>query len=184
MSRIFVACGALCFLMVVLVALWAYVLSNTVPHSWLVSSLPWPIACSSHGCITSKEWASQRSYDIAFAQKTAKVSPSNASTLTTLLRRHLITHATLQSPISPQDAVRYRTAILHDTDLATITPLGMSSFEQYDSTIVLPFLQQEALMQQTNISDTQTLYKNLAKQHPILLLLFHYHWNTDSGEVE
>ncbi|HSX24728.1 MAG TPA: hypothetical protein VLG69_02055 [Candidatus Andersenbacteria bacterium] len=184
MKRIVIWIFVACVLLLLFIGSELYVVSRSNPNSRIVSSFPWPIACSLRGCITSKDWALQRSYDTAFAQKTSKMIPSESSTLTTILRRHLISHANLQSSITPQDAVKYRTAILHTTDIATIRPLGMSSFDQYDTTIILPFLQQEALMKQNNIPDTEILYKNLAHQRPIFLLLFHYHWNTDRGEVE
>lgn len=152
--------------------------------AWIYAFKLWPIACSTRGCITKAEWVQQRAYDIAFAQATRKDQPSDTTTLTTVIRRHLISHAVLQSPVSSQDAVRYRTAILHTTDIATLKPLGITSFSIYDSQIILPFLQQEALMKQKNITNTEVLYKELASQRKIFLLLFHYRWNIDRGEVE
>lgn len=151
---------------------------------WTYTFSLWPIACSPRGCIAKSDWARQRTYDVAFAHETGKSFPSEASTLTTLIRRHLITHATLQSPISSQDVVRYRTAILHTTDVSVLQPLGISSFAEYDTNIILPFLEQEALMKQRNIANTDDLYKDLAHQRAIILLLFHYHWNIDRGEVQ
>jgi hypothetical protein len=175
--------GLISSIIILITCTFLYTLSFSDPNHTL-SKFYWPIACSTRGCVTSHEWVMQRSYDIAFAKKTGKTFPSDASTLTTILRRHLITHAQLQSPISTQDAVRYRTAILHTTDLSLLEPLGITSFAQYDTEIILPFLEQEALMKQKNISNTETLYKDLAGQRKIFLLLFHYHFNTNRGEAE
>jgi len=184
MTKIVVAILITGIIGIAIASAWASVLTHSESDTVLATFFPWPIACTVRGCITSQDWAMQRSYDIAFASKTGKSFPTEESTLTTLMRRHLITHARLQSPVSAQDAVRYRTAILHTTDISSIAPLGMSSFTQYDTTIILPFLQQEAFMKQENIADTNALYKKLAQARPIALLLFKYHWNIDRGEVE
>ena len=184
MNRLKIISAVIIAILLALISIWVYTLSFSNPTHVLSKTFPWPIACSTRGCITSQEWSRQRAYDIAFATATGKPMPSDAATLTTIMRRHLIAHATIQSPISLQDAVRYRTAILHTTDIATLRPLGITSFPDYDSNIILPFLEQEALMKQRNITNTDDLYKDLAHQRTIFLLLFHYHWNIDRGEVE
>ncbi|MCE9643524.1 MAG: hypothetical protein K8Q97_04430 [Candidatus Andersenbacteria bacterium] len=184
MNRLKVISTSIIIILIAFISIWAYTLSFSNPTHSISKAFPWPIACSTRGCITSQEWSHQRAYDIAFAAATGKTMPSDAATLTTIIRRHLITHAEIQSPISLQDAVRYRTAILHTTDISTLRPLGITSFADYDSNIILPFLEQEALMKQRNITNTDDLYKDLAHQRTIILLLFHYHWNIDRGEVE
>lgn len=184
MSKLKIIITGIITVLIAVIGIWIYTLSFSNPSHGLSKAFPWPIACSTRGCITSQEWSHQRAYDVAFAAATGKLMPSDAATLTTIMRRHLIAHAAIQSPISLQDAVRYRTAILHTTDIATLRPLGITSFADYDSNIILPFLEQEALMKQRNITNIDDLYKDLAHKRTIFLLLFHYRWNIDRGEVE
>ncbi len=163
--------------------LWVSTLNLQSPTTRASSLFPWPIACSWRGCITSKEWVLQRSYDVAFAKQTNKSQPTEAETLTTILRRHIISHASLASPVSIKDAVRYRTAILRNTEIDTLKPLGIASFPEYDSMVILPFLQQEALMQQRDIKNAKDLYADISKHRSLFLLLFQYQWNIDKGKV-
>lgn len=170
-------------ILIAIAGMWMKVLHAQSADSWVASRMPWPIACSTRGCITSSQWALQRSYDVAFAKETGKTIPTQADTLSTMIHRHLILHASLQSPVDIKDAVRYRTAILHTTDISTIQPLGIESFDTYDSMVILPFLEQEAYMKQNNIPDTATLYRALSSQRRIYLMLSKYRWDAASGEV-
>lgn len=142
-----------------------------------------PIACGSYGCIRASDLHKQQVYTAAFAQATNGQVPREAQVLTTLLRRYLLTHSLMPSAVSLEDARAYRTDVLHTTNITTIQELGFSSFDEYDEFVVIPFLQQEALMKQRHLDTPDALYAQLAQEHVILFLKPDYHWNKSTGEV-
>src|SRR3989344_3113982 len=142
-----------------------------------------PIACGSHGCIRKSDIAAQRVYDNAFARSTNSHEPVEQATLTTLVRRYLITHATTTSSVSLTDAELYRADILHATDPEIVQKLGFASFEEYDRLVLVPFLQQEALMKERHIKNPSALYARLAQEQSIFLSMNGYKWNKATGEV-
>lgn len=142
-----------------------------------------PIACGSHGCIRQTDVATQQAYDSAFARSTNARDVSEQATLTTLVRRYLLTHTSTTSSVSLDDAARYRTDILHTTDAAAVRQLGFSSLEEYDTVVLVPFLTQEALMKQRAITSPSVLYKQLAQEQRIFLFKKGYVWDKANGEV-
>ncbi len=103
------------------------------------ASFGFPIACGSYGCIRQTDVAAQKAYDSAFARSINARDVSEQATLTTLMRRYLIAHASVSVSISATDAARYRTNILYTTDVATVEKLGFSSLEEYDTVVLIPF---------------------------------------------
>lgn len=142
-----------------------------------------PIACGTHGCLRAAEFTQQRTYDSAFALSTQSTPPSIEVTLTTVLRRYLLAHAILSSPISLSDAARYRIDVLHMTDDAIAKGLGFFSLAEYDERVIVPFITQEALMQERHLDTPSTLYAQLAQEQWLLLLKPGYRWDRATGEV-
>ncbi len=142
-----------------------------------------PIACGSHGCIREADATAQHEYDSAFARSTNGHAPSEQATLTTLVRRYLLTHAATTSSVSLEDAEKYRADILHTTDQEVVKKLGFSSFEEYDKLVLIPFLLQESLMQERHIENPSALYVKLAQEQSILVFKKEYKWNKATGEV-
>ncbi len=142
-----------------------------------------PIACGSNGCIRNAEAISQEMHDRAFARSTNGHEPNMKEILTTVVRRYLLAHASITSIISISDAARYRTEVLHATDISALEKLGFSSFEEYDKLVLIPFLQQQALMKQRRIESPSALYAQLAQEQSIFLFKNGYRWNTATGEV-
>ncbi len=142
-----------------------------------------PLACGSNGCIRKHDFTQQRTYDIAFARSINAQPPSEVSTLTTMIRRYLLTHAMRSSSISSADAARYRSDVLHIAYIADITNLGYSSAEEYDRLVVIPFLTQEALIKERHTDNPSALYKQLAQEQYIVLFKSRYTWDRKIGEV-
>lgn len=142
-----------------------------------------PLACGWYGCIRNTDLMRQRTYNSAFARSTNSIVSSDQATLTTLMRRYALAHTSVPYSITPADAARYRTDVLHTTDVAAAKQLGFSSLQEYDQFVLIPFLTQEALMKARNIDNASALYKELAQEQPIFLFTQKYRWDRQTGEV-
>ena len=154
-------------------------LTNPIAHY-----VPWPIACTTRGCITTTTWQHALTVATTFAGRAGQKPPTAAVVLTTLIRQHLVHFGQLQSPISAADAKHYREDILHITDAAVIKQSTGLSLEEYDATVIIPLLEQESLRQQQSLTTADELFKQLAKERFVLLLPFHLRWNRDAGMVQ
>lgn len=169
---------------IIFIAAWMWILFDSQPlHNPLARAFPWPVACSSRGCVTSQTWAQK--FDLAgqFATQVHITPPTPASALTTVIRQHLARHAFLRSPVSVSDAKRYREDILNLKDAEQLQGVLHLSVDDYDRLIVLPFLQQEALRAQYKIESTDQLYAALARERAIILLPWHFTWDKSKGIV-
>lgn len=167
-----------------LLGAWTAVLaSGRLPRGLLATFLPWPVACTSRGCVNTRDWEEQQRIAEQFASHAHTPVPDAQVTLTTALRRHLLAHAFLTAPVTPADARRYREEILHLKDKQKIEEISGLSPEDYDQLIVLPFLQQAALQQEHKAESLDELYKELARDRLVLVLPFHYFWDKNLGRV-
>lgn len=163
-------------------SMWIFLLLSKSPLENSLSSLfPWPIACSARGCITTMSWAQQYTLSQAFAQLTSTGRPSPEQSLTSALRRHIVENAFLRSPVTMGDAKRYRNDILNVKEDNSLKNIVGSGVDEYDQFVIVPFLQQEALRTQYHVESTEELYKQLNKEHPVILLLFKYRWDKEKG---
>ncbi len=172
---------------VILLALlggWGIVLTsnNPIGAEWM-SHFPWPVACSSRGCIMTPTWAQEYALASKFSAATGVPVPPTSEALTTVVRQFLVAHAVLKSPVSLADATRYRTEILKLTDEHMIMDTFGVNAEHYDRIVVLPFLQQQALEKQLNISTPDALYAKLAQERLMILLPWHFGWDSQTGMV-
>ncbi len=169
---------------VLLTAGWLWLLFSPTPLAVPIASwAPWPMACTSHGCITTQDWLRQQQLNTAFAQTTKTEAPSDKAILTTLIRHHLVEVAVLSSPVKPSDAKRYREDILNLKTTDQLQRAIPVSLETYDTYVIIPFLQQEALKQERKIATTNELYIQLAGERKVFLLPLTLHWDTDKGMV-
>lgn len=145
--------------------------------------IPLPLACTTHGCVWPREIQKQTIYDAAFATATQSSQPTQEATLTSVFRRHLLSFGTGVPVISKEDATRYREDVLHYTDTAELSRIGFASFDEYDTTVVVPFLKQEALMKQKNLTNVQDLYKDISGNHWIIFFDLRHKWDKNTGEV-
>jgi hypothetical protein len=142
-----------------------------------------PIACGTHGCIRDIDFRKQHLYDVAFAHSTNSHEPSTQATLTTLMRRYLLTHISSAYSIPLGDAAKYRDDVLHITDSRIVNTLGFSSLQEYDQAVLVPFLTQEALMKERHTDTPAALYRQLAEEQLLILLKPGYTWEKQTGEV-
>lgn len=167
-----------------LVSGWIWILFSSTPLDTPITAwVPWPVACTSRGCITTSAWRRQQAYGEAFSAATHTATPQLNESLTTLVRQHLTAHAFLRSPVTVADARRYRIDILHlkePEQLAAALPISLSDYDTY---VVLPYLQQEALKYERSITDSNTLYAQLSQERYIFILLPAMKWDTSKGVV-
>ncbi len=149
---------------------------------WWKFSFGFPILCTSHGCVTTSNVSQETIYQEAFAKATGSSTPTKEALLTTLLRRHLITTRG-NTRITTDDAVRYRTNILHLTDEAEVRKIGFSSLNTYDTLVTIPFLMQEAYIHEHSLKSPEDAYKKISEGVTVLSLLFDYTWDSSKGEV-
>lgn len=142
-----------------------------------------PIACGSHGCIRDTDFQKQRVYDVAFARSTNSREPSIQATLTTLMRRYLLTHVSSTFAVSLIDTEKYRKDVLHITDSQIVKSLGFLSLQEYDQAILIPFLTQEALITERHTDGPVALYQQLAQEQFLILMKPGYTWEKQLGEV-
>jgi len=143
----------------------------------------WPVGCTSRGCVTSASWVNQHNLHLHFAATASIEAPTPEQTLTTLMRRHIINHAFLRSPVTPADAQKYREAVLNIRTQEQLKKLVDVSLADYDRQVIIPFLQQEALRQQNKAESAADLYKQLGQERLVIMLPFHLRWDKDSGQV-
>lgn len=158
------------------------VLALTLLGLWWQHSFALPMFCTLRGCITTSAFAKEKMYAQSFARLTNADTPSEESILTTLVRIHLL-KTIGNTSISANEAVKYRTSVLHLTNEEAIRPIGFSSFQEYDNSVTIPFLMQEAYMKEHTIQTSDDVYTALAKQRRVISLLFHYTWDSSKGEV-
>jgi hypothetical protein len=182
MGRIILA-GVLALLLVFFVG-WISVLAAANPFkSPLATHFPWPVACTTRGCITSTSWARQYQLTQQFAAATHMDEPTPRQALTTLIRQHLVTYAFVRSPINLPDAQRYREQILNTKDDQDLQQSLGVSIKDYDRQIVLPYLQQEALRQQRKAESPEELYATLSRERLVIVLPWYFGWDKNRGEV-
>lgn len=164
-------------------ALWTWVLTSQPLDNPLAATVPWPVACSTKGCVTTTGWVKQYEAELSFAQTTETEPPTPIEALTTVVRHHLVKHAVLRSPVTLADVVRYRQEILNLTDEQRLQEAVNMSLTDYDNSVLLPYLQQEALRQQLSVESVEELYAQLSSERSIVVLPFSLRWNKERGEV-
>ena len=169
---------------VLTLALWGWVLSSDETlNNPVASYVGWPVACSVRGCITTKTWQSHYRTRQAFAKAVEQEAPQPVKALTTLLRQHLVEHAFLRTPVTAREAARYREEILGARDEGQVLLASGLTIEEYDQFVILPLLQQEALKQQNSVESSQELYRQLAADRSIVVLLWRLRWDSERAEV-
>lgn len=165
-------------------AVWLWVLLSPDPLGHpLSAAFPWPVACSTRGCITTTAWHTHMQSRLAFMAKTSQPKPTSAEALQTLIRHHLSAYALVRSPVTMADVRRYREEILNIKDDATVMDATGLSLSDYDEQVILPFLQQEALRQQQKVESIEELYVALARDRAILVLPFALGWDKNKAVV-
>lgn len=145
--------------------------------------LPWPVACSLRGCVTTTAWEAHSAARVAFNQAVHQPAPTAAEALTTLIRQHLVSHAFVRVPVTAQDAVRYREEVLNARDEATVRETVGLSLADYDKYVILPLLQQEALRQETKVETFDELFTLLARERPMWALSRGLVWDRSTAKV-
>lgn len=170
--------------LLLLVGAYAWVLLAREPLSTPVSRwLPWPVACSTRGCITTRRWHDYLQATERFAQATRAEAPSSATVLTTLIRQHLAHHAHLRSPVSRADAIRYRQEILHAENEEQVQEYTSLSLAQYDEQVLIPLLEQESLRQQRKAETPDDLYAQLAAERWVAVLPWFLAWDSTTASI-
>lgn len=149
----------------------------------LAGVFPWPVVCTTRGCITSTAWVRQQALVKTFVEAVHEPLPPEEEALTTLVRQHLVSKALLQEVVKLEDAARYRREVLRLKDGTVTRQLSTLSPEDFDRAIALPFLQQEALRQQLKLEPEQDLFVHLARDRWISLLTWHFRWDANKAEV-
>ena len=163
---------------------WLWLLASPDPLNHpLASVFPWPVACSTRGCVTSTAWHTHTQARVAFAAATQQDQPTSAQTLETLIRHHLSQHALVRSPVTMADVRRYREEILNIKDDKSVNDVTGLNLADYDTQVILPFLQQEALRQQRKVESASELYVGLAKDRAIFILPFGLAWDKTKASV-
>ena len=152
--------------------------------SRLAERFPWPVACSTRGCITTKSWEQHWLARQAFAKAAGAAAPTSREALITVVRHHLVRHAFLRVPVTADDAARYREEVLGLTDEAAVQETVDLTLADYDTQVLLPLLQQEALRQERSIESLDELFTILAQERPVVVLPLHLKWNKDTATVE
>lgn len=166
------------------VALWGVVLVSDDPLTSKVADIfLWPIACSTRGCITTQSWQDHHKTRVSFAEASESEKPTSADTLTTLIRQHLVENSLLKSPVNMADATRYRVEVLNVSNEGQTEAILGLSLEQYDREVVLPFLKQEALVQEKGFESADELFASLAQERSILVLPLVFRWDKEKGSI-
>lgn len=162
--------------------LWTYLSASPlgVPLSGF---FPWPIACSTRGCVTSRTWHAQAERSARVAQATGQDEPREEKVLNTLIRQHLSHYAQLRSPVGIPEAQRYRREMLNIPDEMVAQSAGLSAYE-YDLYFLVPFLEQERLRQARSAESADELYAMLAKERWVFALPRAISWNREEGRLE
>ncbi|MEK7556468.1 MAG: hypothetical protein AAB538_00645 [Patescibacteria group bacterium] len=157
--------------------------SKNTPRNFLSTLFPWPVVCTTRGCITTHDWGKQLAVSTKFSEVLKEDAPTVEQGLTSAVRRHLVTHSSLPDVATASDARRYREEVLHLKDEKLIQETAGLSLAEYDEEVILPFLQQAALQQQRNAESLEELYRTLSEERAVVVLLFHYRWDKDTGTV-
>lgn len=152
-------------------------------NSPLARWLPWPVVCSTRGCITTWAWERQTRAAKVFASQTTEAI-TNADTLTTLVRQHLVHYAYLRSPVSVADARRYREEILKITSEEPVREKTGLSLADYDRLVILPLLEQESLRQQRKVETLEELFGGLAEERKLWVLPVGLVWDKEIAGVK
>lgn len=163
---------------------WLWILFSSKPLEVPIATwVPWPIACTTHGCITILDWQRQKDLTVAFATATKTDLPNDNALLTTVIRHHLVQHAVITLPVTLSDAKRYREDILHILTQEQLQKTMPVSLATYDTSVIVPFLEQEAVKQERHIDTSEALYAALASQRKVFLLPLTIAWDTHKGVV-
>lgn len=184
MRRVKTLLLVLILVLVILAGSWLALLfsSNPAQHS-LASVFPWPIVCTTRGCITSRAWVRQQELVKAFVEAVGQPVPAEEEALTTLVRQHLVNKVLVQEVVTLADATRYRHEVLHLTDEVITQKLTTLKLEDFDRSIVLPFLKQEALRQQLELEQNENLFVHLSSQRWVVALPRNLVWDKANAEV-
>lgn len=168
-----------------LIAGWLWVILHpnplaAQPASWL----PWPIACTVSGCLTTTQWQQHHRLRQTFAQHTHTSEPTPAESLTTLMRQYLAHHAYVRSPVTPADAARYRQEILHVTSDEQLAAAINLTTAEYDERVLVPLLEQEQLRQQRRAESADDLYHQLAAERFFVVLSRTLSWHKETATVQ
>lgn len=163
--------------------LWFLFSPNTLIYT-LAQKEPWPVACSTRGCVTTQDWARQYVLAEQYATVAGGNRQTSAEALTTVIHHHLLAHAFFKSPVTLADARRYREEVLNVHQNEAIKNVVGVSANDYDQYVILPFLEQEALRQEYKVESTEELYTLLSKERFVVSLLRHYRWNGEKAIVE
>jgi hypothetical protein len=161
---------------------WTYV-SRDMLGVPLARMLPWPVSCSTRGCITTRAWANQVERAENIARATKYEIPTQKQVLNTLIRQHLAHFGQLRSPIGIKEAQRYRRDILNMPDEKVAQAAGLSPYE-YDQYFIVPFLEQESLRQERSAESVDELYRLLAGERYVFVLPAHLKWDRSEGRLK
>ncbi|PIT98455.1 MAG: hypothetical protein COT71_00585 [Candidatus Andersenbacteria bacterium CG10_big_fil_rev_8_21_14_0_10_54_11] len=165
-------------------SIWLLLLTSATPLESPLADWPlFPIACSTRGCVTSARWQQQQSIQAQFAHTAGEQAPLPAASLTTVVRQHLVHHASVRVPATMGDARRYREEVLQAKDPEQIERATGLTIPQYDKLVVLPLLQQEAVRLERSADNYEILFADLAKDRPIVILAWPYRWDGETGSV-
>lgn len=166
------------------IILWISVLLAGAPLRYsFTHTVPFPVACSRYGCVTTRAWAKYHQAQHMYATSAGRNLPQPADSLTTLIRSHLSEHMLLGTPISHAQAVKYREEILHVNDEAVIGEYTGLSARTYDELVILTFLQQEALQQQEKVDSRAELFAKIGPRVRVFVLPRGLKWHKDRAEV-
>lgn len=184
-KKLFTALGLIIAALVVIVlALYLWLLASSDPlQNPIAHLLPWPVACTTRGCVTTRSWAEHHDAQTTFAASTQSEVPGREEILTSAIRAHLLRHASLRSPVTEADARRYREEVLKIKSEELVQEAAGISGKEYDRLVLVPFLQQEALRQQHNVESTEELYRTLTAERPVVIPLFDLKWDNQAGSV-
>lgn len=167
-----------------LVSGWGFMLLQREPlQSRVGTLLPWPVACSLRGCVTTTAWQAQVAARTTFNRAGSQPAPTADEALTTLLRQHLVSHAFIRVPVTAQDAVRYREEVLNAREEAAVQETVGLSLADYDTYVILPLLQQEALRQERKVESFDELFTLLARERPLWVLSRGLAWDKSTAKV-
>lgn len=177
--------GAAAVVLLTTAGLWLSVLLNRQPlNTWAARIAPWPVACTTRGCVTTQQWARAKSLRQTFANTTGFERPADNAILTTLLRQHLVRYAQLRSTVTASAASRYREDVLNIASDEQLLKAAGLTLKEYDEKVIRPFLEEEGVRQARGIEKVEDLWPQLAQQRRVVLLLGRFKWNREAGAVE
>ena len=164
--------------------LWLSLLYSRDPFNHALAHFgTWPVACTWHGCVTTRNWQKQYQARILFSKTINQGEPSPQDALTTLIRQRLVSESFVASPVTMRDAARYREEILQAKDGSKIAESTGLTLDDYDRYVILPLLQQEVLRQERNIGDYNELFHQLAQKSSVWVLLSTFKWDIEKAKV-